>query len=359
MDNAFSQRQLQKQGVLQKLLKKQPSDNFLIEVNNLLASKPISDITKSEIDDIASKYSKNIAENSLDKLQNLYSDYLIFCLKDKSLSQEEIDSLKHLKNILSLYDSQVNKIHNQITGSIFKKSLREVIDDGEITEEEKDFLNNLQKNLLLPDDIVKEITDTVKGGFAQEFLDSAVSDERLSPEEERKFELICKNLNIEASFSEATKQQLDKYRLYWTIENAEIPEIIVPISLTKQEKCYFQTSVEWYEKRTVTQRINYSGTTASIRIMKGVRYRVGSIRPQMVTSEEWKLIDYGTLYLTSKRLIFVGASKSSNITLAKILSFTPYSDGIEISKDTGRPPFLKFSNNTDIFSLILSRLLNE
>jgi hypothetical protein len=359
MDNAFIQRQLQKQGVLQNLFKKQPSDNFLIEVNNLLASKPISDITKLEIDEIASKYSKNIVKNNLDKFQNLYSDYLIFCLKDKSLSQEEIDNLKHLKNILSLYDSQVNKIHNQITGSIFKKSVREVIDDGEITEEEKEFLNNLQKKLMLPDDIVKDITDTIKGSFVQEFLDNAVSDERLSPDEEKKFELICKNLNIEASFSEKTKLQLDKYRLFWAIENAELPEINAPISLTKQEKCYFQTSVEWYEKRTVTQRINYGGPTASIKIMKGVRYRAGSIKLQRVTSEEWKLIDFGTLYLTSKRLIFVGASKNSNITLAKILSFTPYSDGIEISKDTGRPLFLKFSNNSDFFSLILSRLLNE
>jgi len=92
--------------------------------------------------------------------------------------------------------------------------------------------------------------------------------------------------------------------------------------------------------------------------MKGVRYRVGSIKPQRVTSEEWKHIDSGTLYLTNKRLIFTGRLRNSTINLTKILSFTPYSDAIEISKETGRPPFLKFSNNTDMFALILSRLLN-
>ena len=131
------------------------------------------------------------------------------------------------------------------------------------------------------------------------------------------------------------------------------------MSLEKNEKCYFQTSCEWFEKRTVTQRINYSGPTASIKIMKGVRYRVGSIKPQRVTSEEWKKIDSGTMYLTSKRVIFLGQSKSLNIKLAKILSFTPYSDGVELTKDAGRNPLIMFPTNSDIFSVILSRLLNE
>jgi hypothetical protein len=152
--------------------------------------------------------------------------------------------------------------------------------------------------------------------------------------------------------------QLSKYKLYWTIENGELPTIDVPISLGKQEECYFQTHAEWHEQRTVTQRINYRGTTASIRIMKGVRYRVGSIKPQRITSEEYKLLDSGTLYLTNKRIIFTGRLKNSTISLTKVLSFTPYSDGVEISKDTGRPPLFKFSSNNELFPLIMSRLLN-
>ncbi len=359
MENPFLQKDLKKQGLIQKLFKKQPTDNLLIEINNLFARKHISEIKKIEIDEIISKYGKTISQDTINKLHDLYSDYLIFCLKDKTLSDEEISNLKRLKDILSLNDNQTNKIHNQIAGSIYKKSFREAVEDGEISDAERSMLNALQKNLQLSNEIATDISNNVKGTFVQEFLDNAVSDERLSPEEERQFEMICKNLNIDPTYSDITKQQLDRFRLYWTIENAEIPEINVPISLTKQEKCYFQTSVEWYEKRTVTQRINYRGTTASIKIMKGVRYRVGSIKPQRVTSEEWKLIDIGTIYLTSKRLIFTGRQKNSNINLSKILAFTPYSDGVEISKDTGRPPFLKFTNNMDIFSLILSRLLNE
>ena len=93
--------------------------------------------------------------------------------------------------------------------------------------------------------------------------------------------------------------------------------------------------------------------------MKGVRYRIGSIKPQIVSSELLMKIDSGTLYLTNQRIIFVGELKNMNIKLQKILSFTPFSDGIEISKDSGRSPVIKFKNNIDIFSLMMSRLLNN
>jgi hypothetical protein len=93
--------------------------------------------------------------------------------------------------------------------------------------------------------------------------------------------------------------------------------------------------------------------------MKGVYYRVGSISGQHVTQEEWKLIDQGKVYLTNKRILFVGSKKNSTIRLDKMLSFTPYSDGIQINQETGRSPLLSFSNQVDVFGLLLSRLMRE
>ena len=45
-------------------------------------------------------------------------------------------------------------------------------------------------------------------------------------------------------------------------------------------------------KRAVTKRINYSGPTARLKIVKGVYYRVGSISPQkeFLKMNGWKLI---------------------------------------------------------------------
>lgn len=96
-----------------------------------------------------------------------------------------------------------------------------------------------------------------------------------------------------------------------------------------------------------------------IRIMKGVYWRAGSIAPQRISEDEWRVIDEGTIYLTNKRIIFMGNNGNKTITLGKILGFEPYSNGIDIQKDSGKSPFLEFSTNIDIFSMILARVLNE
>lgn len=75
--------------------------------------------------------------------------------------------------------------------------------------------------------------------------------------------------------------------------------------------------------------------------------------------KELRLLDSGTLYLTNKRIIFLGHKKNSNIKLDKILSVTPYSNGIEVVKDAGRNPIFLVPSNADILSLTLSRMINE
>ncbi len=56
--------------------------------------------------------------------------------------------------------------------------------------------------------------------------------------------------------------------------------------------------------------------------------------------------------LTNKSVIFVGNQKNSSIRLNKILSFTPYSNGIEINKDTGKNPIVTFNADMELFNLL-------
>ena len=359
MNNIYNLKELSKPTFFQKLLKKNPPQNFVLEVNNLLAKTQLMKLTLQDVSEIAIKYGGKVLKKSNTGLNGLYAEYLKHCLTDKVFSENELKELKHLKDILSLTDSEINQLHTEIVGAVYHKNINEIIIDGKIDTSEKDFLTKLQNDLKLSDEVAHTISAQVREQFVKDFFSNMISDERLSPEEEKQFELLSKNLYTSPQIDAKSKSVLDRYKLYWVIENGEIPEINVELSLAKNEKCYFQSDCEWYEMRTVTQSVNYRGPTASIKIMKGVRYRVGSIKPQRITSEEWKKIGFGTLYLTNKRIILMGQSKNLSIKLEKVLSFTPYSDGAEISKDTGRSPLIIFPNNADIFSLILSRLLNE
>lgn len=55
----------------------------------------------------------------------------------------------------------------------------------------------------------------------------------------------------------------------------------------------------------------------------------------------------------------MGSKKNMVIKLNKILDITPHSDGIEIEKETGRNPIFLFNNNIDVFSIILSKAIDD
>ena len=359
MNSVYIFKELNKPSFFQQLFNKKLPQNFVLEINNLLSQNQILEVTQADISEIANNYGSNILGNSFTGLLDLYSVYFKHCLIDKALSENELIELKHLKEILSIPNKDILELQNNYISEIYKNSFKEIISDGKIEESEQEFLNNLQKDLLLSEEFEIEISTQVRRQFVKDLFFNSLTDERLSPTEEEQLNAISKNLNVNLDINNKSKSDLDRFKFYWVIENGDIPEIDVNINLVKKEKCFFQTNCDWFELKTVTQRINYKGTTANIKIMKGVRYRIGSIKPQIVSSELLMKIDSGTLYLTNQRIIFVGELKNMNIKLQKILSFTPFSDGIEISKDSGRSPVIKFKNNIDIFSLMMSRLLNN
>ncbi len=55
----------------------------------------------------------------------------------------------------------------------------------------------------------------------------------------------------------------------------------------------------------------------------------------------------------------MGDRGNKTIRLNKILDIKPYKNGEDIQKETGRSPFLEFSENVDILSMMLVRLMDE
>ena len=165
----------------------------------------------------------------------------------------------------------------------------------------------------------------------------------------------AKRLNVDLSIDTKTNSILSKLKLYWAIENNELPIINTSISLQKGEVCYYQNACRWFEHRVVTKAIKYSGFTGSFKITKGVRYRVGQFKPQRITVDQVLEIDRGNIFLTNKRIIFMGTKKNSNIKYSSVLSIVPYSDGVGIEKDSGKSPIL-MCDNPDIMARILAKL---
>ena len=159
----------------------------------------------------------------------------------------------------------------------------------------------------------------------------------------------------ELTVGEATQRTLDRYRRIWRIDNGELEPIAVDITLFKGERCYLKAFASWYELRTRTTSISYGGPVVSFRIAKGIRYRLGNVTPIRHTKDELTLIDSGAIYITDRRVIFMGAKRNATLRFTSLLGFTPYTDGVELEKSTGRSPVLTISGTEiDLFHAILA-----
>ncbi len=357
----FELKKNKKPSLIGRILKKTPKENALIEINNLFAKneKDLTKVTLEQIEKITEKYNLKLNKKFKFLRLELFKKYINHCLKDQKIDEDEIKTFLHLKKLLHLTDTEIKKILSFETKKIYNSEVKKAVEDGILTTEEKNNLEKLKKNLLINDNLAQEILKQNSERILSDFINDAISDERLSDDEYEKMNVIARSLGIEPKIGKNTKAKLDKYRLYWLIENGKLPKLNSPINLQKNEVLHFSTNVKWLENRKITKRINYGGPTARIKIAKGVYYRMGSISAKTISEDVLQEIDRGTIYLTNKRLIFMGNRGNKTIRINKVLGLKPYKNGVDIQKDTGKSPFLKFNRNIDIFTMMFIQLMEE
>lgn len=127
------------------------------------------------------------------------------------------------------------------------------------------------------------------------------------------------------------------------IFEGNLPEIQIerdlPFNLQKTEKIVWVfENVDYLEERI---RTRYEGGSqgVSIRVARGLYYRVGGFKGERIQTGETVHADTGLLGLTDRHLYYAGPSKRFRVRYDKIVAFEPYSDGIGIQRDlqTARP----------------------
>lgn len=353
----FQVQPIKQQNFFNKLLGSQQAINAIIEINNLFSTRDLIGITKNEVQEIANKYNLNLQNKFSKELEEFYREYLTYCLQKKYISDDDANYLLHLQNILDINPDVTNKMQVELASHIFENIADQIISSEHLDTE---LFESKRLDLRLSKDIAKDIYSKKTAEFLNKHLAKALSDGRFSPDEEKEIEQTANNLGITTlEYNDQTKMLIDKYRLYWNIENGEIPEVTIGINVQRNEKCYFSTAAKWHEYRRVTQRVRYGGPTFRMKIAKGFYWKMGDLGIQVVSSDILTLIDTGHLYLTNKRLIFQGIKKNSTIQISKILDFLPYKNGVEIQKESGKNPFIEFTVDIDLFSIILGRAIRD
>lgn len=349
---------LLKPGLLSRLTKRKVAENAYLEVQNLLATTPIREIRHEAVSGKLREYGLSL-DRARPRFKELYGKVLHFCARDHVLSDEEVEDLKCLRILLGLNQADTDAVQRAVLGGVYSQALREAISDERLSQEEKARLAGIVEKLRIPDDVVKSVLREDGTALLKRVLEKSTSDRRLSPEEDRQFQELAEGLGITVEHDQVTGTLLDRFKLFWRIEQGNLPEVEADIHLQRGERCHISAPASHHEFRTVTKAIRYGGMTTSIKIIGSLRYRAGHVNVQRVTREVLTPLGTGVLYITSKRLLFNGDKKNVSIAHGKIIDFEQCSNGFKIEKDSGKPQFFECSGDLELYGIILDTVLGR
>jgi len=198
------------------------------------------------------------------------------------------------------------------------------------------FVSEIEKSHFVPSSDRNVLL--VKGWEASvnQFLDDNILDER---EENRlvefkeRFALSQQDLDRNGALTKTAKAAVLRDVLSGIIRKHVSVDGSLPINFQKGEQIVWVfPGSDYLEDKTKRQYVGGS-QGVSVRVMKGVYYRVGAFNGQPVERTERVHVDTGWVVLTNKHVYFAGPAKSLRIPYSKVVSFLPFSDGVGIIRD--------------------------
>jgi len=222
---------------------------------------------------------------------------------------------------------------------LLQQQLQELVADGEMSEQDERALNKAAILLGLKESDLNELT---KEAFFKEFnliqrrIEKAfqLSDQDLEEIETLKRKYGIKRLTLEGT--------ADMFRRIYLIETkGEMPsEINSGLMLDTNEVVYYGVGSTWQQSRVRSN--GYVGSSVSIASgIRGVRFRFGHYTP--MRSEELTPLAAGTLWVTSKRLLFQGDRRNTKVEHKKVVDTEIFLDALKIEKATGKPDYFLMS----------------
>lgn len=191
---------------------------------------------------------------------------------------------------------------------------------------------------------------------------SISSDGIITLEEENELSELMRSLGLtESDLPDMSRRTLFDARMLTTISRGVFPELQVSLLLKPNEICHFMSPAQLMEELTKTRYVGGSHG-ASFRVAKGVTFRTGSFRGQPIKENYAKITDDGTLYVTNKKVLFVGMKKNVSYPINKIVDITKYTDGIKFQKENENKPRVFLINqrlHIDAIGLIVSMLAQK
>jgi len=240
----------------------------------------------------------------------------------------------------------------------YRAHLLAAVEDGVLTEGEIATLEGGREHLGLSVDDVRRIRVTA---YKRAF-EVAGADRRITGAEAKELERIRTHLGLAEGDIGRTGRDFQRLRLLGEIQDGNLPVVTVSgLVLQKNEQPHWSEPGHLIEERVLRRRYEGGSSGVSVRIMRGVTYRVGSHRGHLVTETGNVPVSSGEFVITNKRVIFKGDRKSFSYQHDKLLGTELFADGVSLAETSGKNRLVQFDRgaDTEIVGAVLSQALNR
>lgn len=352
----FRQRPLKRRSFWGWVFGRNVDENSIIELTNAIVDygRPAA-IPQKDIDRIHSKYHFNIYNRFSIEVAPVYMAFVrqVFSgLANTELTQDDVDDIAALQAIFQIPNDSIERLNYKAGSTVYRDALKKALADSILSEEEKKGLLHLGRQLDLDEGTMHELYNQSLSDLIQEKVEAALEDGELSPNEESDINATCERFDIDLSYTANTKRAIRRAKELWQLKHAPLLPINVDIQLKRGEDCFASFDALWLEvRRSAASPWHPQYMTSSDKSEIALSY--APIVEDCLTE-----IDAGKLFLTNKRLIFVGKGTTTTIPFSKILKIEQFREGIKVHKETGRSPYLVSWRSLPLGTLA-TRLLEE
>jgi hypothetical protein len=196
-------------------------------------------------------------------------------------------------------------------------------------------------------------------------IDKALADHLLTSEEEDRLASLLREFGLTTNdLVPPSGERLIKGAILKDLDEGKVPVRVkidghIPLNLARDEKLIwvFQGATFF----TMRSKTTYHGRSqgVSIRLMKGVYYRVGDFKGEPIRVEYLSEEATGLLAVTNRAVYFYSPSKTFKIVAKKIIAVDAFSDGISITPDGANPRARLFKIDDPWFAANVITRLNQ
>ncbi len=242
----------------------------------------------------------------------------------------------------------------------YREALNAVLADDHLSDAEAARLDEVARALgLAAEDRTAQNIEACKALWLR-----VNSDKRITAEETANFERALTLLGVTKEQAGFDQLAFNRGVVLASMESGAGPPAVeniggLPIQKKPGEAFHWACPAALCRWKARVTRVNYAGPTVSIRIMKGVRYRLGSFAPQVSKAEYLGTEDAGYLWMSSQRLGFHGNRKSFAIPWGRVAAFEATPNGLRITKEGKETPYILIPDDFEVPCAIASWIMNR